>query len=76
LFKCGGQGKHASLTTTTCTLGDKISLGTTFKYIKVEGKGLYVTLDVNYEKLFVICGEGLKLVYWEQIGDYVEEAMC
>jgi len=75
LFKRGGQGKHAPLTTTTGTLEDKVSLGTTFKHIEVEGKGHYVTLDVNYEKLFVIFGEGLKQVSWEQIGDYVEEAM-
>jgi len=33
-------------------------------------------LDENYEKISVIFGGGLKLVYVEQIKDYMEKAMC
>ena len=35
-----------------------------------------MALDGNYEKIFVMFGAGLKLVYGEQIGNYVEKAMC
>jgi len=33
-------------------------------------------LDENYEKILVMFGAGLKLVYRKQIGNYVEKAMC
>ena len=35
-----------------------------------------MALDGNYEKIFVMFGAGLKLVYREQIGNSVEKAMC
>ena len=51
-------------------------LGSSFEKIDVGEKGFYVALDKNYEKIFVMFGAGLKLVYGEKIGNYVEKAMC
>ncbi|KAG0634627.1 hypothetical protein HOY80DRAFT_1059561 [Tuber brumale] len=58
------------------TLQDTEAFGSGFDRIDVGKNGFHVALDSNYEKIFVMFGAGLKLVYGEEIGDYVKKATC
>ncbi|KAG0640084.1 hypothetical protein HOY80DRAFT_1043022 [Tuber brumale] len=75
-FKIDCYGNLAPPTLATRTLEDTEVLGSSFDQIDVGQSGFYVALDRNYEKIFVMFGAGLKLIYGKKIGDYVEKAMC
>ncbi|KAG0639473.1 hypothetical protein HOY80DRAFT_1044948 [Tuber brumale] len=74
-FGINSYGKRTPPTPAMGTLQDTEALGSGFDRIHVGKNRFYVTLDSNYEKIFVIFGAGLKLVYREEIGDYVEKAI-
>ncbi|RPA91296.1 hypothetical protein L873DRAFT_1848347 [Choiromyces venosus 120613-1] len=69
------QGKWAP-TSAKGTLEDTEVLGSSFEQIDVGERGFYVALDKNYIKIFVVFGTGLKLIYGDQVGEYIEKAMC
>jgi hypothetical protein len=74
-FQIDSHGERAPPTSRKATLEDTQALGSSFEQIDIGDKGFYVALDKNYEKIFVMFGAGLKLIYGDKIGEYVEKAM-
>jgi len=75
-FEIDSQGKRPPCTSRTATLEQTEALGSQFEQIDVLERGFYVALDKNYEKIFVVFGSGLRLVYGDEIGDYVCKGLC
>ncbi|PUU76134.1 hypothetical protein B9Z19DRAFT_1130175 [Tuber borchii] len=61
--------------TIEATLEDTKGLGYGFEQIDTDDKGFYVALDKKSERIFVMFGAGLKLIYRDNIREYVEKAM-
>ncbi|PUU72494.1 hypothetical protein B9Z19DRAFT_1137416 [Tuber borchii] len=74
-FLIDSDRERAPPTSSKATLEDTQALGSSFEQIDIRDKGLYVALDKNNEKIFVMFGAWLKLIYEEKIREYVEKAM-
>ncbi|PUU80002.1 hypothetical protein B9Z19DRAFT_1063801 [Tuber borchii] len=74
-FQIDSHGEHAPPTSHKATLEDTQALGSSFEQIDIGDKGFNVALDKNYKKIFVMFGAGLKLIYEDKIGGYVEKAI-
>ncbi|PUU81056.1 hypothetical protein B9Z19DRAFT_1063006 [Tuber borchii] len=74
-FQIDSHGERARPTSRKATIEDTQALGSSFEQIDIGDKGFYVALDKNYQKIFVMFGAGLKLIYGDKIGEYVEKAM-
>ncbi|PUU82582.1 hypothetical protein B9Z19DRAFT_1061686 [Tuber borchii] len=74
-FQIDSHGERATPTSYKATLEDTQALGSSFEQIDIGDKGFYVALDKNYDKIFVVFGAGLKMIYGDKIGEYVEKTM-
>ncbi|KAG0123702.1 hypothetical protein HOY82DRAFT_618874 [Tuber indicum] len=70
------KAPRPKLSIPNATLQETESLGETFERIDIGDCGFYVALDKNLEKIFVLFGTGLKLIYGDTIGQYITEALC
>jgi len=57
-------------------MNDAQRLAKDFESIDVKAKEFYVALDKNLKKIFVLFGWGLKWVYGNKVGEYLNEAIC
>ncbi|PUU72978.1 hypothetical protein B9Z19DRAFT_1136207 [Tuber borchii] len=74
-FQIDSHGERAPPTSHKATLKDTQALGSSFEQIDIGDKGFYVALDKNYEKIFIMFGARLKLIYGDKIREYVQKAM-
>ncbi|PUU82146.1 hypothetical protein B9Z19DRAFT_1121178 [Tuber borchii] len=68
-FQIDSHGERVPPTSCKATLEDTQALGSSFEQNDIGHKGFHVALNKNYEKIFVMFGGGLKLIYGNQIGD-------
>ncbi|PUU80228.1 hypothetical protein B9Z19DRAFT_1123951 [Tuber borchii] len=74
-FQIDSHGERAPPTSGKATLEDTKALDSSFEQIDICDKGFYVALDKNYEKIVVMFGAGLRLIYGDKIGEYMEKVM-
>jgi len=70
------HAKHPPPTSRKATLKDTQPLGSSFEQIDIGAKGFYMAFDKSCEKILVMFGARLKLIYRNTSGDYVDKAMC